>query len=309
MKGIELSKAFYEQIGRPMLEQRFSSCLDRIAVGLVGQGSECFGYDDSISTDHDNGPGFCIWLTNSDATRFGDSLSETYRALNKEFAGYRLNQKSFGAEKRHGVFTIQEFYQGLIGLPGAPESWQQWFYLPAYALSTAVNGQVFVDPVGEFSAVRSILQKGYPRDVKLKKLSAHLALMAQSGQYNFDRCLKHGELGAAKMAIFEFVSNGLKALFILHNRYAPFYKWQFRALGEIPSYLGLKQDLERLLQTNDEIECRRLVDKICAHIVELLKYHGLTAVDELYLERQAIAVLEQIRDPEIRQLHLMENGE
>lgn len=45
-----------------MLEAKFSEDLDKIAVGLVGEGSDCFGFDDKISRDHDWGPGFAIWI-------------------------------------------------------------------------------------------------------------------------------------------------------------------------------------------------------------------------------------------------------
>ena len=62
MNGLELSLAFYEQHGKPMLEEQFSSLLPFLAVGLLGAGSECFGYDDAVSQDHDFEPAFCIFL-------------------------------------------------------------------------------------------------------------------------------------------------------------------------------------------------------------------------------------------------------
>ena len=60
MKGIELARAFYEEYGKPMIERDFAEYSDRIAVGLVGRGSECYGFDDEISTDHDFEAGFCL---------------------------------------------------------------------------------------------------------------------------------------------------------------------------------------------------------------------------------------------------------
>ena len=62
MNGLELSRAFYETHGRPMLEADFPELLPLIAVGLFGSGSECLGYDDDVSEDHDFEPGFCILL-------------------------------------------------------------------------------------------------------------------------------------------------------------------------------------------------------------------------------------------------------
>ena len=62
MQGMELSKKYFEEFGRSMLEENFKDILPYLAVGLTGSGSECFGYDDEKSQDHDFEPGFCIFI-------------------------------------------------------------------------------------------------------------------------------------------------------------------------------------------------------------------------------------------------------
>ena len=66
MKGLEIAKAFYKEYGEPMLRDRFPSLIPYLAVGLMGRGSECFGFDDEVSRDHDFEPGFCIFLPGED---------------------------------------------------------------------------------------------------------------------------------------------------------------------------------------------------------------------------------------------------
>ena len=67
MNGLELSEAFYRTHGAPMLQEQFPDLLPLLAVGLTGSGSECFGFDDDLSRDHDFEPGFCIFLPGEDA--------------------------------------------------------------------------------------------------------------------------------------------------------------------------------------------------------------------------------------------------
>ena len=49
------SRRFYEKRVAPMISSKFSEYESRIAVGIAGEGSDCFGYDDLISRDHDFG--------------------------------------------------------------------------------------------------------------------------------------------------------------------------------------------------------------------------------------------------------------
>ena len=62
MTGLEIARGYFEEYGRPMLEREFPEVLPQLAAGLCGSGSECFGYDDDISRDHDFAPGFLLFL-------------------------------------------------------------------------------------------------------------------------------------------------------------------------------------------------------------------------------------------------------
>ena len=71
---IDNSRRFYEKQVAPLIREKFPEYEERIAVGLAGEGSDCFGYDDFMSRDHDFGTGVCLWLTDEDMALFGQKL-------------------------------------------------------------------------------------------------------------------------------------------------------------------------------------------------------------------------------------------
>ena len=77
----EKNRRFYDQYVADLIHARFPEYEDRIAVGIAGEGSDCFGYDDEISRDHDFGTGVCLWVTDGDMDRFGYTLSVAYNEL------------------------------------------------------------------------------------------------------------------------------------------------------------------------------------------------------------------------------------
>lgn len=306
MRGLDEARQFYEERGRAMLRESFPAWEGRVAVGLAGHGSQCFGYDDELSRDHDFQPGFCLWLTDEDDAQIGVALARAYRALGAE----KPEARSLLGESAVGVRRISDFYRRYTGSAGAPESWQQWMSLPAWALAEATNGEVWRDELGVFSAIRETLLHGMPEDVRRKKLAARLVTMAQSGQYNYARCLKHGEAGAAMLALGEFVNAAVSCIFLLNRRHMPYYKWCFRALRELETLGDMCEPLEFLLTgenggENDALKAR-LVEDICASVLRELCAQGLSHGGGDYLEEHAFELQEQIENPAIRALHVME---
>ena len=97
---------------------------------------------------------------------------------------------------RKGVLRTSEFFEDKVGAKDGALTAQQWLSLPDHALAEATNGEIFFDNFGEVTAIRQRLSQYLP-DIMRKKLAAHLLLMAQSGQYNYTRCISHGEEAAA----------------------------------------------------------------------------------------------------------------
>ncbi|MGD9290261.1 MAG: hypothetical protein PVG74_21765, partial [Desulfobacterales bacterium] len=88
MKGLPLAEGYYREYGAPLLQKQFPRLMNRLAVGLAGSGSECFGFDDQHSRDHNWGPSFNIWLTDDDYDRFGEDLIQAYDSLPPTYRGF-----------------------------------------------------------------------------------------------------------------------------------------------------------------------------------------------------------------------------
>ena len=309
MQGLELARAYYERFGAPMLHEQFPEIENLVACGLAGSGSECFGYDDEISQDHDFDPGFCLFVPEDlidSRTLF--RLSRAYAKLPEEFEGCRRQRLSPVGGNRRGVLEIGEFFQARIGRPDGLEGELDWFAVPESYLAEATNGAVFRDDLGRFSAIRESL-RAMPENVRRKKLAGHVLLMAQAGQYNYSRCLAHRETGAAQLAVGEFVSHAMDAAFLLSRRYAPFYKWRFRALRELSEWSGLAKDLEVLLTTGNDPDTAQAktqsIETVSARVLAELKRQGLTDAPGDFLEPHAYRINETISSAQIRTLHIL----
>ena len=310
MKGLDLSRQFYETYGRPMLEENFPELLPFVACGLFGSGSECFGYDDPISTDHDIEPGFCLLLPGEDIVdrKAAFQLERAYAKLPKEFLGFQRSIMQPVGGARHGVLRTADVFTEKTGTPDGNLTPLQWLHLPESSLAEAVNGEIFYDGYGEVSRIRDTLRY-YPEDVRRKKLAGHLLLMAQAGQYNYTRCIRHGENAAAQMAAFEFVKSGMAVIFLLNRTYQPYYKWGFHALRELP-ILSLEAELFEYLISSDNEESQaeekyNVIEGIAADIIDELMEQELTKANCGDLEKHAYSVNDMIEDSNLRNMHIL----
>jgi hypothetical protein len=231
--ALALSRAFFEETALPALEKEFPEAAARAAAGLAGNGSECFGYDDEVSRDHDWGVDFFLWVPEEDRALIPALAEWKARVLRLVPPELLRTRSEYGAEP--GVMTVGDFYKSLIGCPGAPRKLGEWLAVPEENLAMAVNGEVFRDPAGEFTAVRRELERHYPDDILLKRMSVCCMTMAQTGQYNYLRCARRGDVPALREVTARFSFAAAHLSFLLARRYMPYYKWAFRALAELPA--------------------------------------------------------------------------
>ncbi len=324
--GMQLSQSYWQTYGKPLLDQpKFAEYKNRIAAGLVGHGSECYGFDDAISRDHDFGPGFCLWLTDEDYAKIGADLQNAYDALPRKYAGFDSRNetpraKSCKSSKRVGVFRISEFFENLTGFPTAPAANEPhlWLSLSESTLAAATNGKIFADPLGEFSKARQSF-KLMPDDVRISLISRRLGMISQAGQYNFPRMIARKDASAAWLSINEFVRATASLIFLLNNPvtagYLPYYKWQFAALRKLSNRMASRlpevcSKLEAVMRLSSaacfggdgsggdgfgeggkgagiaQKQVTQIIDSICEDIVRELQYEGLSDCGETFLEWQ-----------------------
>lgn len=312
MKGLELSKLYYEEYGEAMIQRHFRQYENHIAAGLVGMGSECFGFDDELSQDHDWGPAFCLWLNSELYAEIGAAIQVAIADLPKSFANFTAREESSWGAGRTGVFAIGQFYRQFIGIDHVPTNLQQWRAIPEANLATATNGMVFTDPSGEFSAFREGLKQFYPEDIRLKKIACRCMTIAQAGQYNFMRCIKRGELVAAQCAETEFINNAISMVFLLNKQYKPFYKWMHRALQHLPilgaTTYNLCADLvnAHLVESGNKIYERKniLIESICQNIIAELQRQDLTNSASDFMLAHGPLVQRKIQNTTLRNMNV-----
>lgn len=302
MKGLDLADAYYRQYGQNMISERFPMFADRIAVGLFGPGSECFGFDDQWSRDHDWGPGFCLWLTDDDYASIGEALQVAYERLPGRFMGFGPRLSSPGEEWRVGVNRVGDFFTRLTGLNRHPESIDDWLRIPEHALATCINGRVFADPLKEVTRWRQAIGNYYPEDIRLKKIASRCITIAQSGQYNYPRALQRGESFAAAAARTQFCTDMISLVFLLNRRFAPFYKWLHRAVADLP-LLGseVHAQINELLTSTDPRHKAHLMTAMARRASQALRDQGISDTSSDFLLDHAPVVHGRIKDVRLRE--------
>ena len=310
MKGLQLAREFYETC-LPQLRAELADIMDVAAVGLVGEGSECFGCDDEQSQDHDFGAAFCLWLPREILLAERPRIEAVIARLPRNVKGYESRLAPQRRQGRVGPLAIEDFYAFFTGLSHAPATWQQWLAIPEHQLAACTNGEVFEDHGGQFTRWRETLLACYPRDVLLKKMAARCMIMAQTGQYNLPRSLKRDDPVAAMLAVARFAEAALSFVFLCNRRYMPFYKWAARLAGDLPVLGPQVVRTLRLLaltpmQAGHEAQIVAAVEDFCAQVAEHLRSTGLSAASENWLWEHGPQIMRHVEETALLRMDMLQ---
>ncbi|MCR4922904.1 MAG: DUF4125 family protein [Lachnospiraceae bacterium] len=286
-KGMDICRKYYETYGRKMIEEKFADYIDKIAVGLVGEGSDCYGYDDLLSRDHDFGPSFCMWLSDETYEEIGEELEEAYEALPDEIDGVKRSRTVNGSRRR-GVAKISDFYSYFTG--SSDYEGIDWKNVNDTFLSASVNGQVWKDEEGIFTVYRNKLLKGYPLPILFAKLAESCSRFAQCGQYNYERVLKRGDVFTAELMRSDALKEAMKLKYLSLNLYYPHDKWLYKGIDDLEGGAEFKALLQEALR-----DPKKLEDIGAYFSMELYRRDYISDIDP-YLGNQTEELLEKAID-------------
>ena len=303
-KGLDIAEAYFFDVCYPMLKKEFREYLPRMAAGLVGEGSECFGFDDAVSRDHDFGPAFQIFIPKKDWNIYGNRLAGRIQQLPKKYGCFESRSTSPLGAGRTGVLTIEDFYEKFLSIHEIPDNLNLWLQLDDIPLSTATNGRIFMDNLGEFTRIREGLLKHYPKDVWLKRLAFYCTQIAQSGQYNLLRCLKRGHFVSAFRALNEFVTSYISLIYLINKTYKPYYKWEHEGLKNLPilgksTYDSINGLVLISLKENGKYAVFE-TEQLCQKAIEFLQKRNLTDSQSDFLLDHCPSILSRASDERIR---------
>ena len=258
--GMELSRKYFELIGKPVLRRNFGDELKYLACGLVGEGSECFGYDDRYSRDHDFGPSFCIFVSDDAPDELFERLRKAYSLLPPTFMGY-THTEGKNSSGRRGVIRVSDFYKRILGQ--IPETAEDFQLIPDEQLACAVNGEVYFDYCGEFSGIRKRISDR-PYADRLAKLSAEIESISKHGEYNLPRMTERGDKVSAFISREKFIGSAMRAMHLINGKFAPYYKWLYRSTAD--SFPGFAELILHCVEGEDNI--REIIDALLSECVK-----------------------------------------
>lgn len=325
--GLQLNARFYTEIVRPLLDIHFPGLAHSAA--LMGYGSDVLGYDTAMSTDHNWGPRFQLFLSPANHERHHDAIDQCLRQhLPHRFLDYPVNfsepdlndsgiQRMVEGEPEAvchliEITTIPAFFQRYLALdPYAELTPVDWLVLGEQKLLETTAGQVYHDGLDELDALRAKFAY-YPHEVWLYRLAAQWTRISQEEAF-MGRCGDVGDELGSHIVAARLVRELMRLAFLLERRYAPYSKWFGTAFSRLQCGPTLTPMLNRVLDTNPW-QARQ--EPLCEAYVQLAEMHNALDVTEavaptitdyfnrpyqvLFAGRFAEATREAIQDEQIK---------
>lgn len=325
--GLELSRRFYQEIVRRIIEEHFPSVAHSSA--LLGHGSEVMGFDTERSMDHHWGPQLQLFLSEKDYQQYSSEIrSVLSERLPTEFLRYptgftepdedgvQLLQEAESGPINHRVvpYTVRSFFESILGFNPYDEiEVEDWLTFPQQELLGITGGEVFFDGLGELESVREKFSY-YPKDVWLYILACQWMKISQEEAFA-GRCAEVGDEAGLRIIIARQVRELMRLCFLLEKKYIPYSKWLGTAFSRLRCSGELTPILMRALNSTDWKETEKGLSLayefvgnlhnsmgITRHIEPVVSnYHG-RPYSVVHAERFCRATIEAIEDEKVKSI-------
>lgn len=245
MLGLDLSRDYYTQVVRPLIEGHFPQISSRHAAALIGWGSDVLANDDGFSRDHEWGPRCLIFLPDS-LIGLGNDLRDLFNsAIPTSFMGYptrfvvdeglgcRLPSRDDLGDVHIEITTVSKYLSENLGVV-TPQDDVAWLSVPENRLFEFTSGEVFFDGSGELTALRGFYRDYYPLNV----WKYRLAYAWKSLGWDIDLiglCSARGDIISSRNCLYATLLRIIKLVFLLNRQYSPSYpKWQGKEFYKLP---------------------------------------------------------------------------
>ena len=186
---IDISRDFFNQIVKPILAREFPEETAQTAFGVFGYGSEVLRLDDEYSRDHH-------WGLRIDAL-MPQAIFESRREAMMQVVSDNLPDSYQGHSLREGHLagaglapdSLEAYLTRTVGLTHAPTTYEAWLSIPEEDIIHIVNGEVWHDAAGRFSAIREAYNQYYPEPVRLRRIAHWCRYASGMGTYALKRAI------------------------------------------------------------------------------------------------------------------------
>lgn len=231
---IDISRAFFFDLVLPILEQEFPEETAQTAFGVFGYGSEVLHLDDEYSSDHHWGLRINAVMPQALLAEKEQAILSTVAAnLPDAYKGQSLRE-GYAGTKALSLMSLEGFLRQTIGIDHAPRDYAEWLSMPEEDIIHVINGEIWRDDLGRFTAIREALSAYYPEPVRLRRIAHWCRYFSGMGTYALRRAILRNNEYYASIAFGKAIRWGVQLGFLLEKTYCPYDKWTLAYLPRLP---------------------------------------------------------------------------
>ena len=231
---IDISRDFFVQVVKPILEEHYPRETAQTAFGVFGYGSEALRLDDELSRDHHWGLRIDALMPELVFNEKRQEIMDTLAAhLPDSFQGHSLREGHL-AGAGLAPDNLTAYLARTIGLTHAPQTHAEWLSIPEEDIIHIINGEVWHDPSGDFSAIRTVFNGYYPGPVRLRRIAHWCRYFSGMGTYALKRAILRNNDFYATTRFSNAIRLGIQLAFLLDKEYFPYDKWLMAYFARLP---------------------------------------------------------------------------